>query len=156
VLSTWQNIKLQGMGQKLSIPGSYFCNLCCCKKTSKHFVEQLNTKLDSAILLQPIKRQIDSFDLQIPSNHNKDVVLIWLDERIDVDLENTARMKDLLEQINDYTRLFSNKEDFFQYIKLCTCSSKCLLYQLRPRTFCRNFLEKLELSLLIIVCVNKG
>jgi hypothetical protein len=43
----------------------------------------------------------------------------------------------------------------FIIVNLCTCSSKRLLYKLRLRTFCKDFLEKLERSLLIIVCVNK-
>jgi tetratricopeptide (TPR) repeat protein len=56
----------------------------------------------------------------MPSNDNKDLILIWLDEQIDFDLENTVQMKNLLEQINEHVHFFSNKEEFFNYLSTIT------------------------------------
>jgi tetratricopeptide (TPR) repeat protein len=108
------------MGQKLSTLSNCFRKACCCKKKSKQLSELCDTKLDSSVLLPPLTRRIDYFNLQIPTNHYKDLVLIWLDEQIDVDLENTIQMKNLLEQINEHTQMFSKKEEFFNYLSSVT------------------------------------
>jgi hypothetical protein len=61
---------------------------------------------------------------------------------------------------NNFTRLIWTKgwhmevQVSVMFVKLCICSSKCLLYKLRLRTFCESFLEKLELSVLGIVYGN--
>jgi hypothetical protein len=108
------------MGQKLSTLSNCFRKACCCKKKSKQLSELCDTKLDSSVLLPPLTRRIDYFNLQIPTNHYKDLVLIWLDEKIDVDLENTIQMKNLLEQINEHTQMFSKREEFFNYLSSVT------------------------------------
>jgi hypothetical protein len=41
------------------------------------------------------------------------------------------------------------------FLKRCIYSSKCRLYKLRLRTFCRIFLEKSKVSLLDIVYIKK-
>ncbi len=41
------------------------------------------------------------------------------------------------------------------FLKRCIYSSKCCLYKLILRTFCRIFLEKLKVSVLCIVYIKK-
>ncbi len=47
------------------------------------------------------------------------------------------------------------KRESVMFVKICICSSKYLLHKLRLATFCRNFLEKLERSVLGIVYFKK-
>ncbi|CAF3395113.1 unnamed protein product [Rotaria sp. Silwood2] len=108
------------MGQKISILYNYVCNLISSKRSQN--VSSADNKIEegSFILSQPPRRRINQFDIWTPCNHEKDLILVWMDEQIDIDSKNTMQMKILLNKVNEHTLLFSNKDRFVKFVETLT------------------------------------
>ncbi|CAM4832689.1 unnamed protein product [Rotaria magnacalcarata] len=108
------------MGQKISTLFNSVCNRSALRRLRNATSTCDNIEEHSSNLQPYHKRRIRYFDIWMPSNHEKDVVLVWLDEQIDIDVENVTKMKALFQKVNDQTLLFSNENHFIEFVETLT------------------------------------
>jgi len=108
------------MGNKISVLCSCIRNQRHSKQSSRSSTLRDKKETESVTLPQPLRRRINHFDIWAPSTHDKDIIVVWLDEQIAIDLDTTIQMKILLNKINGHTLLFANKNAFFEFLETLT------------------------------------
>ncbi|CAF1022696.1 unnamed protein product [Didymodactylos carnosus] len=115
------------MGQPISTLCNCVCNQTCSKPSQRVSSLRNKAEVNSSVLSAPLTRCIYHFDIWTPSNHDKNLILVWLDEQMDIDLENTAQMKMFLQRINEQTLLFSSRARFVEFLETLTNESIFLI-----------------------------
>jgi tetratricopeptide (TPR) repeat protein len=122
------------MGNKISVLYNCVCNQRCSKQSSRSSILFSRNEEELVTLPKPLGRWINYFDIWTTSKHDVDLILVWLDEQIDIDLDTTTHMKVLMKKINERILLFSNINRFFKFLETLTNETIFLIISGRAST----------------------